>query len=170
MLGLGIPIIYRSFNTGDSVVAPIFLYASDFTSDTDGWFDPDGIGDLSAPQSTAGGLDDTLRYVSLAPFQINRRIRLNLSSLPIPSGNKTYVVKFTFEGTASSSTHKIKASASLGSNNGPFTGLIPKDTPATYHETFQSTSPNTFDINFESEFGVYTDVAYFKNIELYYYP
>lgn len=166
MLGLGIPIIYRTAPIGDPPPAPVkqVVYQSDFTADADGWINPTGTAGVTAPHSTDSGLTDTLRFVSAVPLGGSRIISLDLSSFSVPSTETAYTVKFTFEGGNSS----IRALARVGDVYGSYTSVVPEDTPATYEETITSTNPSTLTIQF-NDGQDYTGTAYFKDIELFYY-
>lgn len=165
MLGLGIPVVYRTAPIGDAPPAPVkqVIYESDFTTDLDGWTDPVGIGGLDAPIDSPGGLIDAIRYVSAAPFGTDRFIRLNLSPFNIPTQETTYTVKFTFE-----SNIQPRAWAKLGAEFGTFTNYVSADTPTDYSSNITATNPTTFDIHFQA-LNSTMENAHFKGIELFYY-
>ena len=166
MIGIGLPIIYPSFNTGDAPVAPTkqVLYESDFTSDVDGWTDVQGLGGLSSGETSNSGLTDTLEYVSAAPFPGSRFIRLDLSSLTIPATATDYTVKFSFEGII-----PIRVKAKFDFVSGTSTDIVLANTASTYEDTITATNPTLLDIEFISSDSSYTETAFFKNIELFYY-
>jgi len=166
MLGLGIPVVYRTAPIGDAPPAPVkqVIYESDFTADADGWINPTGTAGVSAPHTTGSGLTDTLQFTSAAPIGGSRLIYLDLSGFSVPSTETAYTVKFTFEGANLS----IRALARVGDTFGSYTSIVRDNIPATYEEIITSTNPSALMIQFDDGSN-YTGTAYFKDIELFYY-
>ena len=162
MLGLGSSISTAS--PGGASQTKNVVYQSDFTSDTDGWQDHIGLGGLTAPSSSTGGLTDALKYAAAISVGGSRQIRLPLSSYTLPSEETTYTIDFTFEGAI-----QTTVTASFSGTDALSGNYTDADTPDTFSVTRTATGPDFLYLTFAGTGGNYNSSIHFKNIEVYYY-